>query len=154
MLADVNVSTSLAGGEGRMEPFLQGKTQAFVSGRKNGPQGIILVGSLTASVSQHQREGQTEFTWTRFARVGQRVCSPGSFWGILVFSLCKFQWVFDHSLMWDGFYFPLWHDPWTMTKPKTNASGTVGVGESPELQTDVCLDCLWLIRALGHLSVR
>lgn len=52
-----------------MGPFLQGKT--LVSGVKSEPQGLILVGSLTTSVGQHQQEGQTEFTYTKFARVGQ-----------------------------------------------------------------------------------
>ena len=55
-----------------MGPFLQGKTQALVGGVKSAPQGLVLVGSLTTSVGQHQQEGQTEFTYAKFTRVGQR----------------------------------------------------------------------------------
>lgn len=54
-----------------MGPFLQDKTQALVSGVKSEPQGLILVESLTVLVGQHQREGQTKFTYTEFTWVAQ-----------------------------------------------------------------------------------
>lgn len=55
-----------------MGPFLQGKTQALVGGEESEPQGLILVGNLTTSVGQHQQEGQTESTYTKLTRMGQR----------------------------------------------------------------------------------
>lgn len=54
-----------------MGPFLQGETQALVSGVRSEPQGLILAGSLRVSVGQHQQEGHTEFIYMKFTRVGQ-----------------------------------------------------------------------------------